>query len=254
MTKFVKTLIIINGLLIPCVLVIILISFLINEFRTNNYRPDPVMTENLITKDGDTLMSQGLDFSTPESIYNSTNLFIKVGPKTYETPKLLKDSYSVNFEGGSMEPYEYFVNILFLDSKYNLLTTLVDKKASIKSVSIPAEYRSEKIDTTVRNIGYLIAFEDSNKDKVIDWRDNYDLYISTLSGGGLTQVTNGIDIKSFEFINNHKEIFISFTKRQDIPDEHKIKRFALYNIKSQKLNYLTDLDRAITNIQKILNK
>jgi hypothetical protein len=212
------------------------------------------MTENLITKDGDTLMAQGLDYSTPENIYNSTNLFIKVGPKTYETPKLLKDSYSVNFERGSMEPDEYFVNILFLDSNYNPLTTLVNKKASIKSVSIPAEYSSEKIDTTVKNIGYLIAFEDSNDDKVIDWQDNYDLYISNLSGSTLTQVTSGIDIRYFEFINNHKNIFISFTERKDIPDEHKIKRFALYNIKSKDLNYLSDLDKAITNIQKILNK
>jgi hypothetical protein len=253
MTKFVKTLIIINGLLIPIALLIILISFLIDEFRNNRYPPDPVMTENLITKDGDTLMAQGLEYTTPESIYNSSNLWIKVGPKTFETPKLLRDSYSVNFERGS-EPYEYYVNILFLDSSYNLLTTLVDKKASIKSVLIPAEYPSEKIDTTVKNIGYLIAFEDSNNDKVIDYEDNYDFYISNLSGGGLTQVTKGIDIISFEFIKNNKQIFISFKERKDMPDEHKIKRFALYNIKSKDLRYLSNLDKAINNIQKILNK
>ncbi len=251
MTKFVKTLIILNGLLIPCVLLVILISFLISEFRSNNYQPDPVMTENLITKDGDTLMTQGLDFENPESIYNSTNLFIKVGPKTYKIPKLM-DSYSRSFERSLIN--EYYVNILFLDSKYKLLNILVDKKASIKTVSIPAEYISEKIDTTVKNIGFQIAFEDSNKDKVIDWSDNYDLYVSDLSGGNLTQVTNGIDVLSFEFINNHKEILISFKERQDIPDEHKIKRFALYDIKSKDFKYLTDLDKAITSVQKILNK
>jgi hypothetical protein len=256
MTKLVKTLIIINGLLIPSVLLILFISFLIREFGHKNYQPDPVMTENLITNDGDTLMAQGLVYDLPESVYNSTNLYIKVGPKTYEIPKL-KDSYSVNFEGGDysrIEPYEYFVNILFLDSKYNLLSTLVDKKASIKTISIPAEYDSEKIDTTVKNIGYLISFEDSNKDKLIDWNDKYDLYISDLSGKGLTKVTNGIDVKSFEFINSHKEIFISFTERKDIPDEHKITRFALYDIKSRELKILTHLDKAINTIQTILNK
>jgi hypothetical protein len=200
-------------------------------------------------------MTQGLVYDKPESIYNSNNLYIKVGPRTYETPKY-KDSY-VNFEGGSSsmyEPYEYYVNILFLDSKFNLLCTLVDKKASIRSIEIPGKYDSEKIDTTVNNIGYLIAYEDSNKDKIINWRDNYDLYISDLAGKELTKVTNNIDVKSFEFINNHKDVFISFTERQDIPDEHKITRFALYNIKTKELNYLTHLDKAITNIQKILNK
>lgn len=251
MTKFVKTLIILNGLLIPGVLLVILISFLISEFRSNNYQPDPVMTENLITKDGDTLMAQGLDYGNPETIYNSTNMFIKVGPKTYNTPKLM-GSYSSNFERAIEN--EYYLNILFLDSKYKLLNTLVDKKASIKTISIPAEYNSEKKDTTVKNIGYQIAFEDSNKDKVLDWSDNYDLYISDLSGMDLTRVTNDIDVTSFEFINDHKEIFILYTERKDIPDEHKIKRFALYDIKSKEIKYLTDIDKAITGIQKILNK
>jgi len=253
MTKFLKTLIIVNGLLIPIVLLIFLFSFLINEYGHNNYRPDPVMTENLITKDGDTLMAQGLVYDKPESIYNSTNLYIKVSPKTYEIPK----NKSSNFEGGmyrQVEPYEYFINILFLDSRYNLISTLVDQKASITDITIPVNSESEKIDTTVKNIGYLIAFEDSNKDKIIDRRDNYDLYISDLSGKGLTKVTTNIDVKSFEFINNHKDIFISFTNRQDIPEEHKITRFAIYYLQSKDLKYLTQLDKAITNIQKILNK
>ena len=114
MTKFVKTLIIVNGLLIPIVLLIFLFSLLISEYGHNNYRPDPVMTENLITKDGDTLIAQGLVYDKPESIYNSTNLYIKVSPKTYESPKIK----SSNFEGGmyrQVESYEYYVNILFLD-------------------------------------------------------------------------------------------------------------------------------------------
>jgi hypothetical protein len=132
------------------------------------------MTENLITNDGDTLMAQGLFYDKPESIYNSTNLYIKVSPKTYEIPKIK----SSNFESamyGQVEPYEYYINILFLDSRYNLLSTLVDQKASIIDITIPVNSESEKVDTTVKNIGYLIAFEDSNKDKIIDRMDNYDL-------------------------------------------------------------------------------
>jgi len=253
MTKFVKTLIIVNGLLIPIILLIFLSSLLISEFGHSNYQPDPVMTENLITNDGDTLMAQGLAYDKPESIYNSTNLYIKISPKTYEIPK----SKSSNFEGSmyrQVEPYEYYVNILFLDSGYNLISTLVDQKASILDITIPVNYESEKIDTTVKNIGYLIAFEDSNKDRIIDKKDNYDLYVSDLSGKGLTKVTSNINVKSFEFINHHKDIFITFTNRQDIPEEHKLTQFAIYNLQSKELKYLKHLDRAITNIQRILNK
>jgi len=253
MTKFVKTLIIVNGLLIPIILLIFLSSLLISEFGHSNYQPDPVMTENLITNDGDTLMAQGLAYDKPESIYNSTNLYIKISPKTYEIPK----SKSSNFEGSmyrQVEPYEYYVNILFMDSKYDLISTLVDQKASIIDITIPSNSEFDKVDTTVKNIGYLIAFEDSNKDKIIDRKDNYDLYISDLAGKMLTKVTTNIDINSFEFINNHQDIFISFTDRQDIPVEHKITRFAIYNLQSKDLKYLTSLDKAMTNIQKILNK
>ena len=153
-----------------------------------------------------------------------------------------------------VEPYEYYVNILFMDSKYDLISTLVDQKASIIDITIPSNSEFDKVDTTVKNIGYLIAFEDSNKDKIIDRKDNYDLYISDLAGKMLTKVTTNIDINSFEFINNHQNIFISFTDRQDIPVEHKITRFAIYNLQSKDLKYLTSLDKAMTNIQKILNK
>lgn len=255
MNKFIKTLIVINGLLIPVVVLILLVAFIINEFRTSGYDPDPVKTENLITKDGDTLITQGLLYDNPEQIYNSSYHMIRISPKTYNRA-MLKDSYSDNFEGGSYSKmmYEHYVNILFLDSNYNVLSTLVDKKASIGSVTIPNGDASEKVDTTVKNIGYLIAFEDSNKDKVIDENDYYNLYISDLNGKNLVKVTDNIDVKTFDFINNHKEIFLSFTDRKDIPDEHKIKRFAVYDIASKQLKVLTQLDRALNAVQRILIK
>lgn len=255
MTKFIKTLIVINGLLIPIVLLIILVAFIINEFGSSGYDPDPVKTENLITKDGDTLITQGLLYDNPELIYNSSNRMIRISPKTYDLA-ISKDSYPVNFEGGSYSRliYEHYVNILFLDSNYNILSTLLDRKASIGSVTIPNGDLSEKVDTTIKNIGYLIAFEDSNKDKVIDENDYYNLYISDLNGKNLIKVTDNVDVKTFEFINNHKELFISFTDRKDIPDEHKIKRFAIYDIASKQLKVLTHLDRALNTVQQILIK
>jgi hypothetical protein len=260
MTKFIKTLLIINGIIIPIVIIILLISFISDKVRYSQmYNSNPVKVENTITKDGDTLITQGLRYDSPENIYNSTNLIIKIKPKSYKNPKIL-DSRSPSFEGGNAvafriaEPSEYFVNILFLDPRYHIIGHLLDKKASIENITIPTGDDSEKTDTTVKYIGYLIAFNDSNNDKVIDWNDKYDLFISDLNGKNLSQVTHDIDIKEFRFINRHKEIFIAFTDRQDLPDEHKITRFSVYDIKTNQLRNLTDIDKALNEVQKILNK
>jgi hypothetical protein len=220
------------------------------------FKLDPVLTENFITRNGDTLIAQGLSYYTPESIYNSTNLLIKIKPKTYKIPKTI-DNNTSNFESGTYAmriPPEYYVNVLFLDSNFNIIRRLVDRKASIESITIPISNDSEEIDTTVKNIAYLIAFEDSNKDQLIDCDDNYDLYISDLNGGNLTRVTQDIDINEFQFINNNQELFISFIERDDIPEEHKIKRFAIYNIELKKFTILTGIDKALNDIQNILNQ
>ena len=257
MTKFVKTLIVINGILFPVIIIIVTASLLIEQSpRRGRMKPDPVLTENFITKDGDTLIAQGLSYYTPESIYNSTGFLLKVKPKTYKTPKARASNPS-NFESGTYAmiiPTEYYVNVLFLDSNFRITKRLVDRKASIESITIPPGNDSEEIDTTVKNIAYLIAFEDSNRDKLIDCDDNYDLFISDLKGDNLARVTKDIDIKEFHFINNHQELFISFTERDEIPEEHKIIRFAIYNIELKKLTILTNIDKELNAIQNILNQ
>jgi hypothetical protein len=69
MTKLIKTLIVINGILFPLILIIITASLLIEQSRIRGrLKPDPVLTENFITQDGDTLIAQGLSYYTPESI------------------------------------------------------------------------------------------------------------------------------------------------------------------------------------------
>jgi hypothetical protein len=257
MSKFIRTLIIINGILIPIPL-IIMSALLFKELLRNysgQYTPDAVNTENVITKHGDTLIAQGIRYDSPENIYNSTNYMIRVMPKTFDNPQKLNSS--LNFEGGTMSRMdmsgsENYLNILFLNSEYKVIGKLLDKKASINSVVIPTGESGEKDDTTVKNIAYLIAFNDSNHDKKINWEDNFDLYISNLDGKELTQVTKGIDVVDFKFINRHNEIFISYTDRGDIKDEYKIKRFASYNIRTRKYSQMTDIDSALKGIQRIL--
>jgi len=261
MTKFIRTLIIINGIIIPIVVIVFFAILLAERFgRSNIYNPTPVKIDNMITKDGDTLITQGLRYNTPKNIYNSTNYIITVTPKNYKNPKI-QESGQFNFEGGSSlmmkgmsEPEEYYVNLLFLDNDYKVIGRLVDKKAAIENITIPIGNNGEKKDSTVKNIGYLIAFHDSNHDKLIDWNDKYDLYITDLNGKNLTQVTRDVDVKEYEFINDHKDLFISFTERKEIPDEHKVLRFSIYNIETNKLRNLTDIDKALNGVQMILNK
>ena len=259
MTKFIKTLIIINGLIVPLVLLIFL-CIIIRESVWNSpkrFNPDPIKTVNLITKNGDTLVTQGLRYQDPETIYNSSDFIIKVMPKTYDKPRKIESESTIRAYRevammGSHEPTGYLVNIIFLDANYNYIRRLVDKKASIEQVTIPTDYEHQKVDTTVKNIGYLIAYEDSNNDKIIDWNDDYDLYISDLVGRNLFQITHDKDIKGFEFINQHNDIFISYTDRKDIRDEYKITRFALFNIKTRQLRDLTTIDKALRDVQNIL--
>jgi len=259
MTKFIKTLIIINGLIVPLVLLIFL-GIIIQESIRNSpkrFDPDPIRTVNLITKDGDTLVTQGLRYQDPETVYNSTNFIINVMPKTYDKPRKIESESSIKAYRqvemmGSHEPTGYLVNILFLDANYNYIRRLVDKKASIEQVTIPTGNDRQKVDTTVRNIGYLIAYEDSNNDKIIDWNDDYDLYISDLDGKNLFQITRERDIIGFEFINQHNDVFISYTDREDIRDEYKITKFAIFNIKTRQLRELTTIDKALRDVQKIL--
>jgi hypothetical protein len=255
MTKFIKTLIIVNGLIVPSAVLVLLIMLITDLIQTSSRRshPDVLKTENTITKEGDTLILQGLDYSNPRNVYNSSNFIILVSPKTYKEP-LRYSSELMSYEGGSplLTPYDNYVNVLFLDSNYDVIGPLVNRKASIQSLTVPSSDIDKEIDTTVNNIGYLIAFDDSNNDKKIDSQDNYDLYISDLNGKNLIQVTKGIDIQDFKFINNHKEIFISFTNRADIRDEYKIKKFAVFNIRTKQFKELSSIDKALSVIHKII--
>ena len=253
MTKFIKTLIIINGLIIPAIVIIFLFVKLFEFIQNSTYNipPEFVNQQNMIVQKGDTFLLQGLSYGNPEKIYNSVNYYINVSPKTYIIPRKISGP-PINFEGGSYNDNTY-VNLIFLDPDYNVIGKLLDKKAVIESITIPSKSKDEPIDTTVKNIGYLIAFEDTNNDKKLDWKDNYDLFISDLNGKKLTKVTENLDIENFSFINNNDEIFISYTERDKLRKEYKMKKFCIYNIKTKQIRILQGIEKEMTSIQQNLN-
>ncbi len=257
MSKFIKTLIIINGILIP-LMIISFVIVMIASYTHSWYRHNPpagVNTENTIVENGDTLVEQGLSYASPEPVYNSTNFIISIKPKTFDEPQEMSSGNKHFSKSDNATKYTLNeLNVLFLDKNYKVIGRLLDKKASIKTVEMANGSDPNKVDTSVKNLAYEIAFNDDNEDGVIDDNDSHDLYISNLSGKELTQVTKAMDVNEFQFIDNHSALMISYTDRSDLSEENKINRFAIYTLTTKQLRKLTDIDNGLSDIQKILNQ
>lgn len=227
MSKLVKILIIINGFLIPIIIGI----FFYQIFKPFS-RKSPTEEEGIYVDERiedarkNSVALQGLDFDGPERIYNSENCYLTINIATYEEAKKLGLAASISND--MSWSFYNIMNIVFLDRDYNVLGTLVNKKASITEMEEMNPRRDVKgIDETVKNIGYLIGFDDTNADGLLNSEDFHDLYISDLDGKNLLQVTRGIDVEDFNFEDMNSKIFIRYTERNDLKKEHKKVKFAL---------------------------
>lgn len=108
-------------------------------------------------------------------------------------------------------------------------------------------------DPTQQHITYLIGFEDTNKDGLLDSEDKSDLYISSLRGENLTKVTTEVDVLNHSFINDN-QILIKYITRNETRREHKREYFAKYSIKEKRLEELTSLHTALDELEKFLVK
>ncbi len=252
-SKFIRFLIIINGLIIPIVMGILLFQ-LTKEFFPKKNNEGIIIGEKLQKAKKDSVALQGLTYySEPEKLYNSTNFYLPISLKDYEKEKELDEVISVANDIG--DTFLNLVNVIFLDKDYQVIGSLLDKKASISKIYARGKYysyKNDKIDETVKNIGYLIGFEDSNRDQKLNSLDNHDLYISDLNGKKLTQVTKNIDIQQFEFINSNSQILIFYTKRENIREEHKKREFAIYTISSGTFLNLSSLNNELDKLEKII--
>ena len=252
--RFIKFLIILNGIMLP-----ILVGFGIYQiskefFPKQNKEPSGVIVgEELLEAKKDSVALQGLKYYSPRYLHNSENKYLPISLLTYEEEKRINKLVSVANDIG--DPLLKFVNVVFLDENYQVITSLLNKKASIFKIEPQRkDYKLERneIDETVKYIAYLIAFEDSNKDGKINSKDNHDLYLSNLSGKNLIKVTENINIDRFEFINSNSQIFIKYTNRENIREEHKKQRFAIYNIESSKLLNMSSIDKELDILEKII--
>lgn len=252
--KYIKFLIILNVTLLPVILIFLLFQLTKEFFPNNNNFPDGIILgEELETAKKDSLVLQGLKYYTPIDLYNSKNKYLPISLLTYEEEKRIKNLASVaNDIGDSLLK---FVNIIFVDENYQVITSLLKKKASILQIEPQRKrYKLERdeLDKTVKYIAYLIAFEDSNKDGKLNSADNHDLYLSDLNGKNLKIITNSINLDRFEFTNSNSQIFIKYTDRENIREEYKKQKFAIYDIESSKLLNMSSIDKELDNLEKII--
>lgn len=253
MSKLIKTLIIINGILIPTIIIIVFFQ-IFNSFgpRNNNNDDGIIIGDRLEEAKIDSVALQGLTYDNPIEIYNSTNYYLPISVTTYNEEKNLR---KLALSSGDVGWSNYHVlNVIFLDKDYKVIGTLVEKKASIIDIEIPRNnYDSrESIDKSVKNIAYLIGFDDSNKDGKLNSIDRHDLFISDLNGMNLVQITKDIDVKTFEFKNSHSRILISYTERVEQKEEHKKVKFGLFDIASSKFTNLSNLNKELEGIEEEL--
>lgn len=252
--KALKVLWFVNGIIIFVFVSIGAYQF-ISELLPRNYdytNNDLIVGERLKEAKEKGLALQGLVYQAPESIYNSTNQYIEVSAKTYEEAKLM--NLGMSSAGNYGTALYGAINVIFVDKDYKVIRTLLDTKADIREWKFARPHNSYKKepDPSVQNIAYEIAFEDTNKDGLLNDKDHHDLYISGLTGESLTQVTTGLYVDSFDFDNKNSQLFITYYDRTDERQEHKRKKFAIYTIANKELRFLEDLNKAIDKLESQL--
>jgi hypothetical protein len=260
MTRFVKTLIIINGLIIPAAVCFLLYKFISESLRDDSYQAESIIVgEDLGKAKKDSLALQGITYETPLTIYNSTNYYLPISVMSYEEAKDLKTSEGTQFKlgrtsGNNYVSYSNYFNILFFDKDYKVTGQLLEKKASITEIfmNIPSSGYQQEIDKSVKNMAYIIGFDDSNKDGKLNSSDFHDLYISDLEGKNLTKVTSQKDVIDFNFMNSNTEIFIRYKDRNEIKEEYKHIKFGLYTIGTGTFKELNEIEQKLLEIESKL--
>src|SRR4028118_573210 len=96
-SKFIRTLIIINGIIIPIFALAVVYKLAEDYFRYTDFSPEGVLVgeklKGALVKDA---ALQGLQYEAPFSIYNSTNLYMPLSVMSYEEAKILKEEMEMS--------------------------------------------------------------------------------------------------------------------------------------------------------------
>lgn len=118
-------------------------------------------------------------------------------------------------------------NILFFDSKCNLISKLLTTNGNISWMYVGPK----KEGLEPKKIVYSLTKKDSNNDGLINDHDQHYLFISDLNGKSLIQITDK-SVLSMQWIGSRNELFLKFDSR----DKKKDSLYGIFNTKTKKLS------------------
>jgi hypothetical protein len=244
-----------TGLALLLFLLVVGIMGIIYNFNSDEEEsaPQVVVGDRLEKAKSEGKILQGLIHQKPDPIFNTNLLLLPVSVRTYQNPKETNDYITVLKNSSYDQETENLVNVTFIDNNYEVQSVLLEKKAFIQSFRYPRSdrYNNYTSDTLQRNISYLIAFEDTNKDDAIDGDDHSDLYISDLDGKNLIKVTEHVDVIDYYFTSSN-EIIIKYSERSNQTEEHRNQYFKKYLVNKKELKELSSLNSTLDELEKVI--
>ncbi|MCL5247631.1 hypothetical protein M4I21_17570 [Cellulophaga sp. 20_2_10] len=202
-SKFVRLLIVINGILLFPILIFLLFELVNDKFKKDSNEfleyETPIVKES-IEENND----YKIRFSSVIKIPNSEN-YIVAEYKDLGNNAILEREIELPY---SVPTFTY--NLIFLDKNFDEIGKLLKNEASIKSMHIPNAYsnKNEEI-KEIKYLSFYIATEDSNEDGEINSSDQHYVYISDLNGKNLIRLSDR-KVKQYQWINNSTEILLTF--------------------------------------------
>jgi hypothetical protein len=257
--KILKILWLVNGVLFFALLSFVGYRLYLEEFDSSY--DDEAETALVIEGDSAEVLKkakevQGLVYNRIENVPGTFIRVLPISARRFNAPtgerkkdarRYLRNSAEVHHIGHDN------VNYIFLDIDYKVISTLLTRKAFIHAAACPPTVTQENtLDPTIKNILYLISFEDSNNDGLLGESDRSDLYISDVDGSNLVQVTRDVFVQDFKFINNNSEVLISFQEPQAARHEDQPTRYAKYQIARETLTEMSDLHQELAKVETLL--
>jgi len=231
--KFVKTLIIINGIIIPIFVIILLTDYIKTKINRDDFDSSDIeyssQDEKLLE------LKETIRYSSIQKIPNS-EYFLVAKYLVFDN----KPSYG---DYDLIIPYtvpDNTINILFLDKNYNVVRKLLKKDCSIKKMFISKAYLSkEKNQETLKFLSFYIAKEDTTGEGKINDYDQHYIYVSDLNGENLTKVTDR-EINQYQWISEGTELLLQFEEKDNNGNENL--RYGIYNIQKKSMTIPESID------------
>ena len=200
---------------------------------------------------------QVISYENPKLIDTLNSVYIiPVSHKNLNKPENINGLLSIkkgNYESEdsrySRRFYGSYNNLIIYNQKNEITKKLFEKRVNFNDIKV--EYFNDNI-----LLLFKVAEKDTYKDGVINLLDFKSLYLYSLTENKLTKIENdGMDIVSYKFLNETKDLIISFGidkngdgKYENLNEPTIIKK---YNYKTEKL---TDIIGEKTNseLQKML--